>query len=256
MINLKHYSKIIYIWAIALLIAAFFVANVEIGPETSIISVIFIISLAIPSFAAVVMWLGWRKGLALIAALSAYALVLETLAILTGIPYSEFYYNELIGTKIFGTTPFTVPFAWLPLFIGSLYLASELKIKNKKLGLGSIIVLSTILVVITDLVLDPGAVALQFWVWKDPGIFYGVPLMNFIGWVLTGFLASLIAVGLLGSRVKEKKPEALASSLLLIMFFWSGICIYLNLIIPAFIGIGLIIFIIYSTKGRIGNFEI
>ncbi|QUH24351.1 carotenoid biosynthesis protein [Methanobacterium alkalithermotolerans] len=243
-------------WAIALLIAAFFVANVEIGPETSIISVIFIISLAIPSFTAVVMWLGWRKGLALIAALSAYALVLETLAILTGIPYSEFYYNELIGTKIFGTTPFTVPFAWLPLFIGSLYLASELKIKNKKLGLGSIIVLSTILVVITDLVLDPGAVALQFWVWKDQGIFYDVPLMNFIGWVLTGFLASLIAVGLLGSRVREKKPEALASSLLLIMFFWSGICIYLNLIIPALIGIGLIIFIIYSTKGRIGNFEI
>ncbi|WP_249164840.1 bisanhydrobacterioruberin hydratase CruF [Methanobacterium alkalithermotolerans] len=253
---MKDYSKIIYIWAIALLIAAFFVANVEIGPETSIISVIFIISLAIPSFTAVVMWLGWRKGLALIAALSAYALVLETLAILTGIPYSEFYYNELIGTKIFGTTPFTVPFAWLPLFIGSLYLASELKIKNKKLGLGSIIVLSTILVVITDLVLDPGAVALQFWVWKDQGIFYDVPLMNFIGWVLTGFLASLIAVGLLGSRVREKKPEALASSLLLIMFFWSGICIYLNLIIPALIGIGLIIFIIYSTKGRIGNFEI
>ncbi|GAB6055942.1 carotenoid biosynthesis protein [Methanobacterium movens] len=253
---MRDYSKIIYIWAIALLIAAFFVANVEIGPETSIISVIFIISLAIPSFTAVVMWLGWRKGLALIAALSAYALVLETLAILTGIPYSEFYYNELIGTKIFGTTPFTVPFAWLPLFIGSLYLASELKIKNKKLGLGSIIVLSTILVVITDLVLDPGAVALQFWVWKDQGIFYDVPLMNFIGWVLTGFLASLIAVGLLGSRVREKKPEALASSLLLIMFFWSGICIYLNLIIPALIGIGLIIFIIYSTKGRIGNFEI
>jgi len=134
-INLKDYSKIIYISALALLIAAFFVANVEIGPETSIISVIFIISLAIPSFAAVMVWLGWKKGLALIAVLSAYALVLKTIAILTGVPYSEFCYNELIGAKLFGTTPFTVPFAWLPLFIGSLYLASELKIKNKKLGL-------------------------------------------------------------------------------------------------------------------------
>ncbi len=250
---MKDYSKFIYIIGFSLVIAAFFVTNVDIGPENAIISLFFILFLALPSFIAVFLWLGWKKGLVLLISLSIYALIIETLAIYTGIPYSEFYYTGLIGPKLWGITPIMLPFAWIPIFIGCIYLASEIKIK--KSSIWSIIILSTILLVISDLVLDPAAAALQFWVWKKPGIFYGVPLMNFLGWALSGFIASLLGVGITSPEIREAKPEALSSSLLLIMLFWSAVNFYLQLYIPCLIGVSLIIFIIWSTRGKVGNFE-
>ncbi|AEH60804.1 protein of unknown function DUF422 [Methanosalsum zhilinae DSM 4017] len=238
-----------------LLIPAFFLSSVNIDSHHSLISIFFIIFLSIPCFLAVLVWLGTKKGLFLLIIMGLYALVLETMAIITGIPYSEFYYTEMIGTKLFGTTPFTVPFAWLPLFIGSLYLASEIRINHQRPELWQIVLLTTFLLLMTDLVLDPAAVALQFWIWKEPGMFYGVPLMNFIGWGISGLVAAVIGIGITRYELRENKPPALASSLLLIMFFWTGVCVYMKLLIPAFLGILLIAFITWSTKGHIGSFE-
>ncbi len=255
MFIIKDLSRLFYLTGFILLIPAFFLSNVDIAPQHSLISVFFIVFLAIPCFLAVFVWLGNKKGLLLLIIMGLYALVLETMAIITGLPYSEFYYTELIGLKLFGTTPFTVPFAWLPLFIGSLYMASELRINGKRPQLWQIALLTTFLLLLTDIVLDPAAVALQFWIWKEPGIFYGVPLMNFIGWVISGLVASVIGIFITHKELRENKPAALASSLLLIMFFWTGVCIYLKLIIPAFVGTAMIVFITWSTKGHVGNFE-
>lgn len=255
---MKDYSKIVIISGFFLVIAAFFVSNVPMSSNTSLISVIFIMCLALPCFYATIVWLGWKNGIILLAALSAYALIIETFAIITGFPYSEFYYNDLIGFKLFGYTPFTVPFAWLPLFLGSLYLASTLKISRVKMKTWQILIVSTILVVLTDIVLDPAAVALKFWIWKDYGVFYGVPLMNFAGWVLSGFLASLISIlvlNLMKININDSKPPALVSSLLLIMAFWTAVNLYLQLVIPGLVGIGLIIFILYVSKMRVGCFN-
>lgn len=73
-----------------------------------------------------------------------------------------------------GYTPYTVPFAYVPLFIGSIYLAT-LKAKNY----WKIALITALLVLTADLILDPAAAALNFWICTDQGIFYGVPLMNF-----------------------------------------------------------------------------
>ena len=40
-----------------------------------------------------------------------------------------------------------------------------------------------------DLVLDPGATALGFWIWENGGWYYNVPWMNFFGWMVTSLLA-------------------------------------------------------------------
>jgi len=36
-----------------------------------------------------------------------------------------------------------------------------------------------------DLVLDPGAVALGFWSYAAGGVYYGVPVQNYLGWILS-----------------------------------------------------------------------
>lgn len=248
---MKDYSKFFWLFAFILVIVAFFVANVEITPQLSWISVIFIIGLALPSYLALFTWLGPKKAILTIIILSLYALVIETFAIITGIPYSKFEYSSLIGMKILGYTPFTVPFSFVPLFIGSIYLAS-LKTSNKF----KMVIIASFFVLIADLVLDPAAVALNFWIWEMEGIFYGVPLMNFIGWIITGFIAALIFIGMVNDKINEfNKPKSLVLSLFLIISFWTAICIYLGLFIPGMIGILFITYILKETNLKIGKFN-
>lgn len=52
--------------------------------------------------------------------------------------------------------------------------------------------LSSAIAVILDLFIDPIAVAAGYWVWFVQGsIYYGIPLLNFVGWFVLIFLSSL-----------------------------------------------------------------
>ena len=53
-------------------------------------------------------------------------------------------------------------------------------------------ILIAIFVVLLDLVLDPLAVDEKRWSWESSGIYYGVPLLNFFGWLLVPILVLLI----------------------------------------------------------------
>jgi putative membrane protein len=248
---MKDYSKYFFITALALIIAAYFLAKVPISTEHAPISGLFIIALSLPCFYALGVSLGWKKALMLVLILSIYAIFIESFAIITGFPYSNFQYTDLIGFKLFGLTPYTLPFAYVPLFIGCFYLSS-LQFTNK----WKIIIFSTFLVLMADLVLDPAAVALKFWIFDTSGVFYGVPLMNFAGWLLSGFLASLIAMYLIKDNINDfHKPKAIVLSLFLILTFWSAVCAYMGLIIPAIVGIIFIVFILYKTNFKVGEFN-
>jgi putative membrane protein len=46
--------------------------------------------------------------------------------------------------------------------------------------------------VLLDLFIDPVAVAVGYWVWSVPGdIYYGIPLLNFVGWFVLMLLAPI-----------------------------------------------------------------
>lgn len=246
----KDYTTYFGLTAFILAIVAYFPANISISPENAAISGIFIIALALPCYLALYSWLGLKKAVIFLIILSFYALFIETFAIITGFPYSSFQYTNLIGFKLFGYTPYTVPFAYVPIFVGCFFLAIN-SFQNK----WKIIVASTLMVLIADLVLDPAAVAMNFWIYESPGIFYGVPLMNFLGWILSGFIASIISFYLLKDYISiTNKPQALSSSLFLILSFWSAVCLYLGLYIPFLIGLIFIVYLLHQTNYKVGKF--
>lgn len=222
--QLKYFLSLV----VFLVISAGFVSTQPISTDLSIVSVFSIIAFAMPSFYVVLRWLGWRYGLFVLASLGGYALLIETVAIFSGVPYGSFSYGELLDHKLFNKTPWTVAFAWTPIMLFALSISRHTK-SQISYWLMAIIVLLAV-----DLVLDPAAVALGFWSWDEPGMYYGVPLINFAGWVISGTIAFLLFQKL--NKTRQRIPIAASSSGVGIIIFWTTVNIGLMQWVPAIIG--------------------
>ncbi len=221
--------------AVLILLAtgAFFMANVELPPWSHYASAVNVALFAVPSFWAVRRWLGWRDGSILIAVLGIYALAIEASAILTGFPYGHFGYSDLLGFRIFGLVPWTVAFAWTPLILGA-YAVSANLFESRVIR----VIATTLIITLFDVVLDPGAVYLGFWQYESGGWFYGVPISNFVGWLISGSIGAVIIEIMLSIfRPLLPTPMQLSISVIFIIFFWSMIAAFGGLVWPAIIGL-------------------
>jgi putative membrane protein len=227
-------KKFLYPLLFSLFVAAFFTATQPLKPEMAVVSSLFVVLFALPSYYAVISQNKWKRGAAILFAISVFALVIETSAIHTGFPYGNFIYNDLLGQKVLGLTPWTVAFAWPPILLLSYWFARLRHQAKHKLK----ILFSTALgAMLIDVVLDPAAVKLGFWNWRDPGFFYEVPLVNFGGWLLSGFVGAVILHRLWG----KKPPTALiAYSGMIILWFWTWINVFQAHVIPSVVGFALL----------------
>lgn len=217
---------------IVLCVSAFFMANVEMPPWSHVVSAASVVLFSLPSIWALKMWLGRRDALIVFVVLALFAALVEIAAIYTGIPYGHFGYSDHLGYKLFGVVPWTVSFAWPPSILAAYAMAANLFHSRSPRVVGT-----TLLLVVFDMVLDPGAVYLGFWQYTDTGSFYGVPLSNFAGWFVSG-LSGAILLELVVSRFKPLLPVPiqLASSAVLIIFFWSCLAAFAGMLGPALIG--------------------
>ncbi|TFG12255.1 carotenoid biosynthesis protein [Candidatus Thorarchaeota archaeon] len=223
------------------------VANVPIAENVIWVSALFIVILAIPSYVFLYRWVGLRLALLILVVFSILPIAIEAVGITTGFPYGWFYYSENLGYKVLGLVPWSVAFAFAPLVLGSLSLASYVT-DDARLA----IPLSAMILVWTDLLLDPAAVLLEIWIWAYPGPYYGIPISNYVGWFLTATLASTILHGTIsGKSVQISQLDSrLASSHLLIAAFWTGYTVWTGLVIPAVLGMLLFIILYYFVVIR------
>ena len=233
------------------LVNGFFVANLRVRPELqpfadrpemAIVSSIFVLVFALPSFWTLVKWLH-RRGMWALVALGVFAVGIESFAVATGFPYGHFTYGAKIGDKIFGLVPWTVPFAWTPVLLGSYALARRVVRDGAAMGRWNTILATAVISMAFDLVLDPGAVSQNFWTYRAGGAFYGVPLSNFAGWVLSGAIGAQILHFFAQERNRELPPKGLMGSLWLIALFWTSVCGWSGLWIPSAIGVLLCVWV-------------
>jgi putative membrane protein len=141
-----------------------------------------------------------RRAAVGIGLLTLYAYVIEYIGTTSGVPYGAFSYGVDLGPMLFGKVPLGLPVFFLPLVVNAYLLCLLLLGPRARSALIRVpVVVATVLLM--DLVLDPGAVALGFWTYDlaavpldawpydAPGDFYGVPLSNFAGWVLSATVA-------------------------------------------------------------------
>ncbi|HRN86403.1 MAG TPA: carotenoid biosynthesis protein [Candidatus Dojkabacteria bacterium] len=180
-----------------------------------------------------------KVSLAIFILLGIYGLIIETTSIKTGFPYSRFQYSDMMGYKLYSIVPYTVFLIW-PTLVISAYSLSEFIAKKRFYR----IIVTTILLLSLDLVFDPVATGLGFWKWEQTGLYYGVPFLNFLGWIFSSLISSIIVFQLLQKFSIGNKYLVLIYLGNLIL--WTFLSILMGMFIPLIISF--LIFLILFKK--------
>lgn len=114
------------------------------------------------------------------------ALFVEYAGATYDIPFGAYDYTNVLGWQIFATVPAVILFAWLMSLVGSWSLTYMVWPHAPRwlraIGCGGFIM-------IFDIQIEPVATLINgYWIWMEPGPYYGVPLINFAGWWAVGTL--------------------------------------------------------------------
>lgn len=137
--------------------------------------------------------LGGKRWLTFMVPAVSLSLASELLGTSTGFPFGDYRYLSGLGYKIADLVPFTIPLSWF--YVGlCTYLIARVGLEGRSLptwakSVGAI-ALGSLLLTFWDFVLDPAMsqTDVPFWVWEQPGAFFGMPYQNFVGWFLTGVI--------------------------------------------------------------------
>jgi putative membrane protein len=203
-------------------LAAFFAVRFPDVPGASIGSYVSTFLIALPSAVALFGYLGPRRAILSLLALSAFAYAIESFGVATGFPYGRFFYGDALGPTVAGLVPFLLPVSYVPLVVGAVAAAWG---GPRPLH----IAFSALILVWMDTVLDPGATSLGFWVWPGGGAYYGVPVSNFAGWLLSG---------------AGPPSPTLLDSAAISTAFWTAVAAFSGIMLPALFGAALLIFLL------------
>jgi uncharacterized membrane protein len=133
---------------------------------------------------------GWRAVGVYVVVVLVVSNIMENLSIATGFPFGHYHYTG--GGKIF-EVPWFIGIAYattgyLAWIVGTVLIGEVRRGSNWLTTIGTPFVASFAMVA-WDLSLDPRASTINHaWIWENGGGFFGVPLVNFLGWSLTVYL--------------------------------------------------------------------
>ena len=170
-----------------------------------------------------------------------YAYVIEFVGVKTGWPYGSFEYLVELGPMILGV-PIGLPLFFIPLVLNAYLLVNLFDIKNRVKRFFT----SLGLVLLVDGVLDPAAVSLGIWKYST-GFFYGVPLSNFLGWILSASIVLIILEKIFeASEIRERMENVdfILDDFVSFVFLWGLVNLYYLNIVPVVLSllIGLLLY--------------
>jgi uncharacterized membrane protein len=166
----------------------------------------------------------WLPAFLLIAFVSSGS---ELLGTTFGIPFGKYEYTALLGQKMFDRVPYLIPLSWFFMSTASFALSRHV-FGNGRKSFGWRIVGASVLLLAWDLTLDPAMSHLSpFWIWSEPGVYFGTPLKNLVGWFVTG-LANMLVLEVFGRKWINKLPSSFAA-----LFYLANLSLPLGLVIAA-----------------------
>ncbi len=168
----------------------------------------------------------------------AVGAVFESLSLRTGFPFGHYRFTDLMGPMLFNL-PVLLVLAYLGMGYLSWILAlvilggHEGPLSGKKIVLLPLV--ASFVMTAWDLSMDPiWADVDHAWVWRDGGAYFGVPISNFLGWLLTAYVFfQLFALYL---TKKQVAPAHTSQWRLAILFYAISAMGNLLVVVPAFLG--------------------
>lgn len=166
------------------------------GVQTFALSMQYLGAIHIWFGAAAMFAFGWQfvgraKTVIFFAASTLISLSFELAGTGLGIPFGPYSYTGGLGWMVLDLVPYTIPLSWFYLGFAA-YLIGTAVVRRLQWRPAAplAIALGVWFLTTWDLVLDPAMaydeLPLKFWVWHETGPYYGMPIRNFIGWMLTG----------------------------------------------------------------------
>ena len=134
----------------------------------------------------------WRQALLAGVAVPLLGWAVEVVGQASGLPFGTYHYTPLLQPQLAGV-PVLIPLAWLmmmpPAWATAVVIVGAEPGWRARLRRAAVAALAF---TAWDLFLDPQMVAWNAWVWAVPGAYFGIPLLNFAGWLLVAFCVSLL----------------------------------------------------------------
>ena len=195
-----------WFWALATIGLQIAYPLVE-GDARDVITIATVLAFFLASATHAVVWrgVGWTAGFLLVTV--GGGLAVEAIGLRTGFPFGDYTYADTLGPSLFGV-PLVVPLAWAMMAYPALLVARRLARGTLAAALIGAWALAT-----WGLFLDPMMVGDGHWTWSGdfveiPGI-DGIPLSNFLGWLLTAFVMMLLLALLPRIRADDAQPYTL-----------------------------------------------
>lgn len=177
-----------YVMALVLLAAGTLdLLGYDVGADTFFYNTILFLPVVVISLNAVAVLGVWRALFLMISA-TVFGLFIEFL----GMNYAGFGDRYAYHTNIFSIygVPFVVPLYWF-FFLYLSYSVTNARVVlsdcRKPAGVKQILPLvlwDVVSILSIDIAMDPLQVYAGNWAWFQPGIYFGVPISNFVGWAL------------------------------------------------------------------------
>ncbi|MCA9471839.1 MAG: carotenoid biosynthesis protein [Nitrospirales bacterium] len=202
--------------------------------------------------------LGWKRTGLLFGLTWLIAFLAEFSSTRIGFPFGDYYYNaSTVGQELYILNiPFMDSLSFTFLLYASYCMALTFALSTRRSGLiprwdcnrldrtsWAVVCLTTLFMTFIDIVIDPVALRGDRWFlgliygYPDTGVYFGVPIANFLGWATVG----LSSIGLYGfidrsGWLEEAIPDEIVSGNLL----WGVALYYLvlgfNLVVTFWIG--------------------
>jgi uncharacterized membrane protein len=137
---------------------------------------------------------GWKDAVVLLAICLAITFAMENIGAATGFPFGHYHFE--VGSNLIhvGAIPVIVGplwfgmgyFAWI--VAGALLGGTHRRLRGK-IELIALPVVAAFVMTQWDVVMDPPEATIsKAWIWHDGGAHFGVPISNYLGWLLTSWL--------------------------------------------------------------------
>jgi putative membrane protein len=166
---------------------------------------------AIAGLAFLAHCIGTSRALLVFAASFLLAFISEYAGTVTDYPFGAYEYTSQLGYKMFGRVPFNIPTSWFYMLVASLAICGRfLPAKDDNTSKWYWALMGGLVLTAWDVSMDPAMVKTNHWFWQmgslsdrsafeqfiGKPIFFGMPITNWLGWLLTGIIVARVMLAI------------------------------------------------------------